>query len=589
IPPEIGNLGNLQWMNLRANALMGPLPLTITNLVSLGDDSSDIQMNGLYTGDPGVAAFLDSKCGPDWKDVQTITPTGFSMIGATGVSVTLGWNPIPFSWNPGGYDIFISDSPSGPFVHAGRALDKTAAAWTVFGLLPSTPYFFRICSVTDANAENRNTVVSELTAPITVATTASPSTWYAATTGVVGNDCASPATPCPTIETALAMAGPGEVVHVAPGTYTETLGIDETVMIVGAGPSTTIIEGWGWSPVIDIHPFNQLELSGVTIRNGQVQFGAGVYVGWRGRLELSDAVVTMNSAEIMGGGVYVECEGGAVLDRVTITGNTAGERGGGLGACGWTQVVDSTVTQNSAPWGGGAAFVGQGRIQGSTIADNTATEFGGGGVMNEGWLTVADSAIHGNAASLGGGVANLQWANLIVENSTISGNGGGGLFNAQYALAGLDGCTVADNTGMDTEHSGVMNWDSVAVHSTIIADNTPYNCANPVTSYGYNLESSDRCGLDGPADLVDTDPLLGPLADNGGPTWTHALDAGSPAIDAGDPVAFFSTDQRGYLRPVDGDDNGVSSPDVGAVEFVSPIFVDGFETGDTTAWTLTSP
>jgi hypothetical protein len=576
-------------MNLRSNKLMGPVPTTITDLTSLGDNSSDIQMNGLYSGDPGVVGFLDAKCGPDWKEVQTVMPTGFSTVASTGVSVTLGWNPIPYGWDPGGYDIFVSESPSGPFLHHGRAVDKTADAWTVFGLLPSATYFFKICAVTETNAENPNTVFSELTAPIAIATTSDPSTWYAAPDGVVGNDCASPATPCPTIQTALNMAAPGEVVHLAAGTYTETLPIDEPVMLVGAGAGTTVIEGWGWAPVVDIFPFAQLDLSGVTIRNGQVQFGAGVYVGWRGRLEMRDAVVTMNDAEIMGGGIYVECEAGAVLENLVITGNTAGERGGGLAACGWTRLVDSSVSQNSAPWGGGVAINGHVRIEASTIADNTATEFGGGGVVNQGWSIVVDSAIHGNTASLGGGLANMQWANLLVENSTVSGNDGGGLFNDFLAVAGLDGCTVADNSGIDTEHSGVMNWDSVSLHSTVLAGNMPFNCANRVTSYGYNLEDGTGCGLDGPGDLSDTDPMLGPLADNGGPTLTHALPAGSPAIDHGDPAAFFAVDQRGMDRPADGDFDGVSVADVGSVEFVDPIFADGFETGDATVWGSISP
>ncbi len=184
IPAEFGDLANLQWMSLAANNLMGPVPATITSLGSLGDNSSDINMNGLYSGDPAVMAFLDAKCGPQWKDIQTVVPTGFSVVASTGLSATLVWDPIPFAWNAGGYDIFVSESPAGPFLHHGRAIDKNANSWTVFGLLPSTTYYFKICSVTEAGPENRNTVISELTTPAAMATSAAASTWYVANDGL---------------------------------------------------------------------------------------------------------------------------------------------------------------------------------------------------------------------------------------------------------------------------------------------------------------------------------------------------------------------------------------------------------------------
>ncbi len=92
-----------------------------------------------------------------------------------------------------------------------------------------------------------------------------------------------------------------------------------------------------------------------------------------------------------------------------------------------------------------------------------------------------------------------------------------------------------------------------------------------------------------PGDISDSDPLYGPLADNGGPTWTHALAPESPAVDAGDPVDAGATDQRGFARPVDGDFDGIAVADIGAVEFVGPLFSDDFESGDTSVWAVTSP
>jgi len=94
-----------------------------------------------------------------------------------------------------------------------------------------------------------------------------------------------------------------------------------------------------------------------------------------------------------------------------------------------------------------------------------------------------------------------------------------------------------------------------------------------ITSEGYNLDSDGTCGFTGEGDLSNTDPLLGPLQDNGGPTLTHALLAGSPAIDGGNPAGCtdplgnpLTTDQRGELRPADGDCDGIPICDTGAYE-----------------------
>jgi hypothetical protein len=90
-------------------------------------------------------------------------------------------------------------------------------------------------------------------------------------------------------------------------------------------------------------------------------------------------------------------------------------------------------------------------------------------------------------------------------------------------------------------------------------------------SNGHNLSSDGSCGLAGPGDLNNTNPNLGPLADNGGPTRTHILPAGSPAVDAGSNVGCPGTDQRGFLRPVDANADGSAICDIGAYEFQPPI------------------
>ena len=156
----------------------------------------------------------------------------------------------------------------------------------------------------------------------------------------------------------------------------------------------------------------------------------------------------------------------------------------------------------------------------------------GGGIANGRILIVTNSTISGNSANFGGGIFNN--ASLIVNNSTVSGNSatgdGGGIYNSVVGGGFADlylGSTIL-NAGGSGENI--------------------FNDAGTVTSSGYNLSSDDGGGyLTGPGDQINTDPRLGPLQDNGGPTFTHALSPGSPAIDTGDP--FFTPpplyDQRG--------------------------------------------
>jgi hypothetical protein len=159
---------------------------------------------------------------------------------------------------------------------------------------------------------------------------------------------------------------------------------------------------------------------------------------------------------------------------------------------------------------------------------------------------------------------------LSLVNSTISGNravgAGGGIWVRSGSIA-IAYSTLVDNGAREVTPGfwlggGGLRLEATAsgsLHSSVLADNVsgsfgpaiPANCTGPVkpTSLGHNLEDADTCELSGPGDLPDTDPLLGPLADNGGPTLTHALLPGSPAVDAGDDAGCPPTDQRRVARP----------------------------------------
>ncbi|MFN3477492.1 MAG: choice-of-anchor Q domain-containing protein, partial [Candidatus Methylomirabilales bacterium] len=236
-------------------------------------------------------------------------------------------------------------------------------------------------------------------------------------------------------------------------------------------------------------------------------------------------------------------------------------------------------------------------ISGVTIRNGNAGAGAlGGGIRNFGTLTLTDVTINGNTAgTFGGGIANN--GTLILTNVTIStntGKDGGGLFNGFEASATLTNVTISTNTASsrgggifnigtleltnatistNTASSGgglLNNGGSVALKDTIVA-NSPSggNCAGSgVTSLGHNLEDADTCGFTSPGDLINTDPLLGPLAANGGPTSTHALLPGSPAIDAGSlDCPPPDTDQRGLTRPQDGNGDSIAVCDIGAYEF----------------------
>ena len=179
----------------------------------------------------------------------------------------------------------------------------------------------------------------------------------------------------------------------------------------------------------------------------------------------------------------------------------------------------------------------------SVTITNGDTTSSGGGIFNRGTLTLTNSTVSGNTADgAGGGISNSGEATLT--NSTVSGN------------------AAAFDSG------GILHLDGpLTLKNSIIAGNSAPDCDGlAVTSLGNNIDGDSTCNLAGPDDQPGVDPLLGPLADNGGPTQTQALLAGSPAINAGDDTAALAIDQRGFPRV------GVS--DIGAFEFQGPVGVD---------------
>ncbi len=171
IPVELGSAPKLVSLHLEKNKLIGDVPATIKNL-ALAPNNTDLRYNGLYATDPTVDAFLTSKQA-GWKDTQTVPVTDLAAPTATMTTVALTWTPILYTGDTGGYRVYSATTAGGPYTLSATTPDKSATGWTVTGLSSGVPYYFVVRTVTDAHAGNANVVVSDASAEVLKATTAS--------------------------------------------------------------------------------------------------------------------------------------------------------------------------------------------------------------------------------------------------------------------------------------------------------------------------------------------------------------------------------------------------------------------------------
>jgi predicted outer membrane repeat protein len=292
-----------------------------------------------------------------------------------------------------------------------------------------------------------------------------------------------------------------------------------------------------------------------------------------------DAVISDSSFFDNVGGVQAGAidNGGQLTIRNTSFSNSYGSDGGAILNAGRLTVTASSFVSNSAVYGGGIDNWGLATISETTFLSNTAPNGGalfnyltghlalgndtlmsnmGVSISNTGLLTVTGSTLAGNQ---GGGIGNLGLATVI--NSTFSGNSGGaGLKN--IGSANILNTTIAGNAG-----GGLFNgsFNFIFIANTLLAGNGANNCMGTITSLGHNLEDGNTCGLAASGDITGTNPLLLPLANNGGPTRTRALLPGSRAINAGDNSGCPATDQRGTPR--------IGNCDIGAFESFYRLFL----------------
>jgi len=287
-------------------------------------------------------------------------------------------------------------------------------------------------------------------------------------------------------------------------------------------------------------PSFSLTLTGVKVLSNQAQGdGAGIYTG--SPMTATGIVVSGNSTTINGGGIYNEGE--TTITNSTISGNTA-EGGGGMFLTGSNEVV----------------------IRGTTLSTNRAV--GGGAISGRSGVTInlTNSTLSGNIGSDVGagfytnGSANLNFVtianNLAGADSPTAGSG----INVFPASSGVNVVTLKNVLLSANKKGWVDGMDATAIAALLSANCGVTGGGIPVTTLGNNLSSDASCDawLTAPTDKKSVDPRLGVLADNGGPTLTHALVAGSPALSAGAADAGVTTDQRGQPRE--------TPPDIGAFE-----------------------
>jgi hypothetical protein len=355
------------------------------------------------------------------------------------------------------------------------------------------------------------------------------------------------------------------------------------IEIVGAGATNTVVDGNQLDGVMKIDVGGVANIHGITIRNGYRRSGSqdGGGIDNRGTLSLSDSIVESNRVELgccRGGGIASTGVLGIV--RTAIRSNAA-YQGGGLFVGGRANVYDSTLDDNSASFGGAIYHYGswpdnQLHISNSTLSGNHALQ-NGGGILNSGNVFLVNSTLSNNdAADNGGGFFNL--GNAFFYSSSVIGNDSdhdhdenGGIGGGIYTYPG---------------HRTLVVNSLIAGNTTAVF--TGDECNGTLEVYGWNLfaevvgcvfsgNGTSSRGLVSPG-------TIGPLQDNGGPTSTHALLAGSEAIDSttsqgciDDSGSPLTTDQRGAPRGA-GQRCDVGASEYGATVPIDDfIFSDGFE------------
>ncbi|MFM7099253.1 MAG: choice-of-anchor Q domain-containing protein, partial [Gemmataceae bacterium] len=382
-----------------------------------------------------------------------------------------------------------------------------------------------------------------------------------------------------------------ELPEILDATTVVTGGFIGTINIAGLGANSLKIDGNDIPyNIFNIASGGNLFISGMTLTGARKQADGGAIYNL-GTLSISNSTITDNYSSSKGGGIFND--GVLYIYNTTLSNNTSGPYGGGgIYNSKSLTVINSSFSKNSTSGNSGSNYTSSGgavfnnstgtlTILNSTFSDNFAVD-NGGGIFNSGILNFTNSTASGNLANLnGGGIHNT--GTLTVNNSTLSGNTGnnngggisntgaltisnstmvankantkgGGIYNS--GNLSITNATISGNSANSNNGGGISNYATLNLLSnTIIANstsggdfagNTPVSSSNNLITIG---------SLTGATTVTGAQIKLGPLQDNGGPTFTMALGAGSVAIGT---TAGTGTDQRGINR---------TTNDIGAYSF----------------------
>jgi hypothetical protein len=345
------------------------------------------------------------------------------------------------------------------------------------------------------------------------------------------------------IQAAVDVAIDDDLIEIEAGTYVgSVVVVAKELTIVGAGAGSVVITSPNTNALVQVGQKGELTLSGVSIQNSD-GWGVGVF---EGKLTLSDATVE----DSYDSGIRVSLGKLWVSDTIIMNNGSAGIIAG--------RGARATVN-NASISGNGSAF-----------------PYDGGGIRagsHDTKLRITNTTISGNvASSQGGGVSSL--GSLRMDSCTVSGNTEGAIWIRRKAR--ITRSTIVDNFTGSIYVAGGVSIDSpsfapqqaqLLLSGSIIANNTGASygdCYGPVRSRNFNvIEDTSACSFPGGLranDVTGQDPVLGPLAPNGGPTQTHELLAGSPALGNMPSKKFCDVDQRGEPRTDPCDSGAYEAP-----------------------------